>query len=233
MLIVSDISAIAELAHKHKIILIVDNTFMTPYFQNPVSLGADISMHSATKYMGGHSDVVSGAAMLNDEELHEKIKFNQNAIGAIASPFDSYLVLRGLKTLGIRMEKHQKNAFDIAEFLLKHPKVKSVNYPGLKKHPQHSLAKKQTSGFGGMLTFEIKGGLSDAKKLLSRMKVFALAESLGGVESLIELPAIMTHSSLPKKDRLDIGITDTLVRVSVGIEESADLIADLKQALEK
>ena len=233
LLIVSDIKAIAEAAHKHKILLVVDNTFMTPYFQNPLDLGADISMHSATKYMGGHSDVVSGAVMLNNDELYEKIKFTQNAIGAIASPFDSYLVLRGLKTLGVRMEKHQQNAMQIAKMLEKHPKVNRVIYPGLADHLQYKTSISQCSGFGGMITFELKGNLQKAKKFLSYLKVFSLAESLGGVESLIELPSIMTHSSLTKKDRESLGITDTMIRVSVGIEDTEDLLNDFKQALNK
>ena len=233
LLIVSDIKAIADLAHKHEILFVVDNTFMTAYFQNPLDLGADISLHSATKYMGGHSDVVSGALMLNDDTLYEKIKYYQNAIGAIASPFDSYLVLRGLKTLGVRMEKHQHNALEIAKFLESHKNVKKVIYPGLKDHPQYTLSKKQTKGLGGMLSFELKGNLASAKKFLKNLKLIALAESLGGVESLIELPAIMTHSSVPKKDRQELGITDTLIRLSVGIEDTNDLINDIKQALEK
>jgi cystathionine gamma-lyase len=233
LLIVSNIKAIADLAHKHNIILAVDNTFLTPYFQNPLSLGADISLHSSTKYMGGHSDVVSGAIMLNDKDLYEKIQFNQNAIGAIASPFDSYLVLRGLKTLGVRMEKHQHNAMEIAKFLESHKKVQKVIYPGLKSHPQYALSKLQTKGFGGMVTFELKGNLSAAKKFLKNLKLISLAESLGGVESLIELPAIMTHSSVPAKDRKELGITDTLIRLSIGIEDTSDLINEIKQALEK
>lgn len=227
-----DIEAIAEIAKKRNIITVIDNTFMSPYFQNPLDLGADIVVHSTTKYLGGHSDVVGGAIMLSDEEFYNKIKFNQNAIGAVPSPFDCFLVLRGMKTLAVRMERHAYNAQKIAEYLESHPKVKRVYFPGLTTHAQHRLAKKQMSGFGGMLSFEINGGVEDAKAFLKRLKIFALAESLGGVESLIEHPAIMTHASIPIKDREKIGITNTLIRISVGLEALDDLIADLKRALE-
>jgi cystathionine gamma-lyase len=227
-----DIRAISEIGKANDIVTVVDNTFMSPYFQNPLDLGADIALHSTTKYLGGHSDVVGGAIMLSDEELYSKIKFNQNAVGAVPSPFDCFLVLRGIKTLAIRMEKHNYNAQRIAEFLESHPKIKEVHYPGLKSHPQHDLARKQMSGFGGVLSFELNANLKGVKAFLKRFKLFALAESLGGVESLIEHPALMTHASIPRKEREKIGITDTLIRVSVGIEDVEDLIADLKQALD-
>lgn len=227
-----DIKAISEIGTANDVITVVDNTFMSPYFQNPLDLGADIALHSTTKYLGGHSDAVGGAVMLSNEELHSKIEFNQNAIGAIPSPFDCFLVLRGIKTLAVRMERHNYNAQKIAEFLESHLRVKKVIYPGLKSHPQHALAGKQMSGFGGMLSFELNANLKGVKAFLERFKLFALAESLGGVESLIEHPALMTHASMPKKEREKIGITDSLIRVSVGIEDVEDLIADLKQALD-
>jgi cystathionine gamma-lyase len=227
-----DIKAISEIGKAHNIITVVDNTFMSPYFQNPLDLGADVALHSTTKYLGGHSDVVGGAIMLSNEELYGKIKFNQNAIGAVPSPFDCFLVLRGIKTLAIRMEKHNCNAQEIAEFLESQPKVKKVHYPGLKSHPQHDLAKKQMSGFGGILSFELNANLKGVKAFLKKFKLFALAESLGGVESLIEHPALMTHASIPREEREKIGISDSLIRVSVGIEDLEDLIADFKQALD-
>jgi cystathionine gamma-lyase len=227
-----DIRALAKIAKEHDIITVVDNTFASPYFQNPLDLGADIVLHSTTKYLGGHSDVVGGAVMLSDDDLYGKLKFNQNAIGTVPSPFDSYLVLRGIKTLAVRMERHDENGRIIAEYLAGHPKVAHVNYPGLKSHPQHALAEKQMSGCGGMISFELKGDLATAKKFLERCRIFALAESLGGVESLIEHPARMTHASVPTKEREKIGITDSLIRLSVGIEDAEDLIADLEQALE-
>jgi len=228
-----DIKAIAEIAKDRDIITVADNTFASPYFQKPLDLGADIVVHSATKYLSGHSDVVGGAIMLSNEEIYEKLKFAQNAVGAILNPFDCYLVLRGIKTLSIRMEKHQYNAMKIAKFLEQHKKVKKVYYPGLKSHPQYELAKKQMSGFSGMLSFEINGKLKDAKKFLESLKIFLLAESLGGVESLIEHPATMTHASIPKEEIEKIGIGDNLIRVSVGIEDVEDLIWDLEQALSK
>lgn len=228
-----DIKAISEIGKSRNIITVVDNTFMTPYFQNPIELGADIVLHSTTKYIGGHSDVVGGAIMLSNEELFSKLKFHQNAMGAVPSPFDCFLVMRGIKTLAIRMERHNYNAQKIAEFLEHHQRIRKVNYPGLKSHPQHELAERQTSGFGGMLSFEMKGNLKDVKAFLQKTKIFELAESLGGVESLIEHPSLMTHASIPKKEREKIGISDNLVRVSVGIEDAEDLTADLEQALEK
>jgi cystathionine gamma-lyase len=226
-----DIRAVSHITRRHKIPLVVDNTFLSPYFQTPLNLGADIVVHSSTKYIGGHSDVLGGSVMLSEPLLYEKIKYHQNAIGAVLSPFDSYLTMRGIKTLQLRMQRHNQNAIEIAEFLNQHPKINKVIYPGLKSHPQHQLAKQQTSGFGGIVSFEIKGTISEATNFLEHLSIFALAESLGGVESLIELPALMTHASVSKESREKIGITDTLIRISVGIEDSKDLINDLKQAL--
>lgn len=226
-----DIIAISKIARDNNILVVVDNTFATPYFQKPLELGVDIVVHSTTKYLNGHSDSVGGAIILNDKKLYEQLKFNQNAAGAILSPFDSFLVLRGIKTLAIRMREHEKNALRIAEFLEAHPKVNRVIYPGLRTHPQYELAKKQMTGFSGMLSFEIKGDLKSATTFLEKLKIFALAESLGGVESLIEIPALMTHSSVLEVERRKIGITDTLIRMSVGIEDCEDLIEDLDQAL--
>ena len=226
-----DIKEISEIGKEKNIITVIDNTFMSPYFQKPLDLGADIVIHSTTKYLGGHSDVVGGAIMLSNQKLFESLLFNQNSIGAVPSPFDCYLVLRGIKTLAVRMQRHAYNAQKIAEYLEHHPKVKKVYYPGLPSHPQHDLAKKQMSGFGGMLSFEIDGTLTDAKIFLKRLKIFAVAESLGGVESLIELPALMSHASIPAKEREKLGISDTLIRVSVGLEDVEDLIDDLENAL--
>lgn len=231
LLKIYDISKIAKISKRNKSLLMVDNTFLSPYFQNPLNLGADIVLHSTTKYINGHCDSIGGAIMLNNKKLHEKLKFNQNAIGAILSPFDSYLILRGIKTLSLRMEKHEQSALIIAEFLESHSKVTKVYYPGLKSHPQHDLSRKQMSGFGGMISFEIGGGIKAASKFLSKLKIFALAESLGGVESLIEHPALMTHASISEEDRKKIGISDGLIRVSVGLEDINDLLDDLKQAL--
>lgn len=228
-----DIKSISEIAHKHNLIVVVDNTFMSSYFQQPLALGADIVMHSMTKYLNGHSDSVGGALMLSDEEVYEKIKFTQNAAGAILSPFDSFLILRGTKTLAARMQAHERNAIRIAKFLESHSKVRMVIYPGLESHPQHQLAKSQMSGFGGMLSFELDSGIEDAKKFVENLKYFAVAESLGGVESLIELPAVMTHASVPKEERQKIGLADELIRISVGIENGDDLIEDLQGAFEK
>ncbi len=228
----SDIHEIAGIAHDAGVPVIVDNTFASPYFQQPLALGADIVVHSTTKYINGHSDSVGGAVMLSDEDLFQKIRYNQNAAGAILSPFDSFLVARGIKTLALRMERHGKNALAIARYLEGHEKVREVYYPGLPSHPQHALAKKQMSGFSGMLSFELKGGKTGARQFLKNLHLFALAESLGGVESLIEHPATMTHASIPKKDREKVGVKDSLVRVSAGIENVEDLIADLGQALE-
>ncbi len=231
MLKLMDIQKLAAIAHKRGVKVIVDNTFMSPYFQRPLELGADVVLHSITKYMNGHSDVVGGILALNDDELKERLAFVQNAVGAVPGPWDCFLVMRGLKTLHVRMERHAQNAMKVAEFLSAHPKIERVIYPGLKSHPQHELARKQMSGFGGMITFFIKGGLPEARTFLERVKLFTLAESLGGVESLIEHPAIMTHASIPAETRKQLGIHDNLVRISAGIEEAEDLIGDLKQAL--
>lgn len=230
LLKITDIQAVTAIAKKVKALTVVDNTFMSPYFQNPLVLGADFVLHSMTKYINGHSDVVGGCIMLNDSEMHKKLFTLQNSIGPSQSPFDSWLVLRGLKTLAIRMEAHQKNAMAVAQYLEKHPKVERVVYPGLKSHPQHAIAKKQMLGFGGMITFFLKGDIKKSKKFLENVKIFALAESLGGVESLIEHPAIMTHASVPKKVRESIGLSDNLIRLSVGIEHVQDLIDDLEEA---
>ncbi|MDH4467498.1 MAG: PLP-dependent aspartate aminotransferase family protein [Bacteriovoracaceae bacterium] len=231
MLKISDVQKIAALCKAHDCLLCVDNTFMSPYFQRPLTLGADIVMHSITKYINGHSDVVGGCLMTNRKDLYEKLWFLQNATGPSQSPFDSWLVLRGLKTLSVRMERHAQNAQKIAEMLAKHTKIEKVYYPGLPEHPGHEIAKKQMSGFGGMITFVVKGGLTPAKQVLSKVKLFSLAESLGGVESLIEHPAIMTHASVPADQRAKLGISDGLLRISVGIEDVEDLIKDLDNAL--
>lgn len=226
----ADIKALSKIAKAKNILVVVDNTFMSPYFQKPIELGADIVVHSATKYIGGHSDMVGGVAVMNDLQLAERMQFLSNSMGGIQGPFDSFLALRSLKTLPIRMKAHAENAMKIADFLEAHPLVEKVVYPGLKSHPQHALAKEQMTGFGGMITFFIKGGFDSAKKFLESVQVFALAESLGGVESLIEHPAIMTHASVPPEQRKILGIDDSLIRLSVGIEDCDDLLADLKQA---
>ena len=233
LLKISDIAAVSALAKKAKALVVVDNTFMSPFFQNPLDQGADIVLHSMTKFINGHSDVVGGAMMFNSDEIREKIFFYQNAIGPCHSPFDSWLVLRGIKTLAIRMKAHEQNAFKISNFLENHPKVEKVVYPGLKSHPQYELAKKQMKGFGGMITFFLKGGINESRRFLENVKLFALAESLGGVESLVDHPAIMTHASIPKAVREQLGIHDNLIRLSVGIEDSDDLIADLEHAFSK
>ena len=232
MLQISDIKAICNSAHLVGAKVVVDNTFMSPYFQNPLDLGADMVMHSLTKYINGHSDVLGGAIMLNDSAQYEKLWYLQNSIGPSQSPFDSWLVLRGVKTLSVRMRTHEENAINIADFLTEHPNVEKVIYPGLESHPQHELAKSQMNGFGGMLSLYIKGGLSESSKFLKQLSLFTLAESLGGVESLIEHPAIMTHASVPVEERNELGITDNFIRISVGIEDIDDLKADLKQALD-
>jgi len=230
MLKISDLRAIASAAKSIGAITVVDNTFMSPYFQNPLDLGCDISYHSMSKYINGHSDVVAGAIMTNNKEIYDKIWYYQNSIGPSQSPFDSWLVLRGVKTLSIRMQRHQENAIKVANYLESHPMVESVVYPGLKSHPQYEIGRSQMSGFGGMITFFIKGGLENSRTFLETLKIFMLAESLGGVESLVEHPAIMTHASIPKEERDKIGISDNLVRLSVGIEELEDLIEDLEAA---
>ncbi|MBY0553370.1 cystathionine gamma-synthase [bacterium] len=229
----TDISAVVKIAKQKNILVVVDNTFMSPYFQRPLELGADIVVHSATKYIGGHSDMVGGVAVTNDAKIAEKIGFLSNSMGGVQGAFDSFLALRSLKTLPIRMKAHAENAIKVAEFLQAHPMVEKVVYPGLKSHPQHELAKKQMTGFGGMITFFIKGGLPASRKFLESVQVFALAESLGGVESLIEHPAIMTHASVPADQRKKLGIDDSLIRLSVGIEDVDDLLSDLKQAFEQ
>ncbi len=231
LLKLSDIQTLSQLAHERSITVAVDNTFASPYLQQPILLGADIALHSTTKYINGHSDSVGGAIMLSDSQLHKQLRFFQNAAGAILSPFDSFLTLRGIKTLAVRMEKHSSNAMEIAEFLSSHQKVKSTIYPGLPSHPQHELAKRQMMGFGGIISFEIQGGLPSARKFLSSLELFHLAESLGGVESLAEHPASMTHASVPASARKKLGITDSLIRLSVGIEDVPDLIDDLNSAL--
>jgi len=229
----ADIAAIAKITKESNILFAVDNTFATPYLQRPIDLGADIVMHSATKYLGGHSDVISGALIIKDAELGEKMHFLQFATGATLGPQDSYLVLRGIKTLHLRMERHCENGQKVAEYLEKHPAIKSVYYPGLESHPFYDIAKKQMQGgFGGMVSFTFKSGAkADAVKFLESLKVFTLAESLGGVESLANHPALMTHASIPEDKRKEIGITDDLVRLSVGVEDADDLIADIEQAL--
>ncbi len=231
LLKLSDIAAVSQIAHEHKAYVVVDNTFMTPYFQKPLSLGADIVVHSATKYLGGHSDVIGGALITNDRSIYETMKFHQKSVGAVPGPFDCWLTLRGLKTLSVRMQAHQANAIQLAEMLNQHPAVEKVFYPGLSSHPQHELARRQMTGFGGMISFVVKGGLEASRRLLEATKLFFLAESLGGVESLIEHPAMMTHASIPPERRREMGIDDGLIRISVGIETYEDLQADLATAL--
>lgn len=233
---IADIKEISSVVKKNKpsILVAVDNTFATPYLQRPLDLGADIVMHSATKYLGGHSDLVMGALMVNNDKLAKELHFIQFAAGAIAGPMDAFLALRGLKTLHVRMQRHCENGMAIARYLLSHPKVKEVYYPGLQKHPNHSIAKKQMDAFGGMVSFKLKDESKQATfTFLESTKIFTLAESLGGVESLVNHPVTMTHASIPKTERLKIGITDSLIRLSVGIEEKSDLIKDLEQALNK
>jgi cystathionine gamma-lyase len=227
-----DLERVASIARKRGILSAADNTFASPYVQNPLEYGIDLVVHSTTKYLNGHSDMVGGVAVVGDNaELADKMKFLQNAVGAIQGPFDSFLALRGLKTLALRMERHCTSALMIAEWLERHPKVKRVFYPGLASHPQHALAKKQMRAFGGMISAELVGTLDDSRRFLERCRLFALAESLGGVESLIEHPALMTHGSVPAEVRATLGITDTLVRLSVGVEDADDLTADLSAAL--
>ncbi|WP_093228103.1 bifunctional cystathionine gamma-lyase/homocysteine desulfhydrase [Thermoflavimicrobium dichotomicum] len=230
LLKVSDIAAIGELCRARDLLLIVDNTFLTPYWQNPIELGADIVIHSATKYLGGHSDVVAGIVVTKDEELGEQLHFLQNSIGGVIGPFDAWLLLRGLKTLGLRMKQHEESARQIAQFLDQHPRVKKVYYPGLPTHPGHELAARQARGFGGMISFDVGSG-EQAEKVMERVRYFTLAESLGAVESLISVPARMTHASIPPEKRAELGITDGLIRISVGIEDLGDLLDDLDRAL--
>jgi cystathionine beta-lyase/cystathionine gamma-synthase len=230
---VVDIHAVSALAHARGAIVAVDNTFASPYCQRPLERGADVVHYSTTKYLGGHSDVVGGALILSDDALHERLRFLQNALGGVPGPFDSWLVLRGLKTLALRMRQHSANAMEVACWLEQHPRVRRVYYPGLASHPQHALARAQMmGGFGGMLSFEVVGGVEAAREVARRTRLFTLAESLGGVESLIELPALMTHASLPPERRAEIGIDDGLIRLSVGIEAVEDLRADLARALD-
>ena len=233
MMKIIDIRAYTELAKEGQLISLVDNTFASPYLQNPLDLGADIVMHSATKYLGGHSDVVMGALMMNDDSLYERLAFITNSCGPVPGPQDSFLVLRGLKTLHLRMEAHCLNGKKVAEFLRSHPKVGKVYWPGFDDHPNHLVAKSQMRGFGGMISFTLKNdSFENATRLACATMVFSLAESLGGVESLIGHPASMTHASIPKEERMKIGITDSLLRLSVGVEDGDDLVNDLKQALE-
>jgi cystathionine beta-lyase/cystathionine gamma-synthase len=232
LLRITDIKGAAEIAREHKALCLVDNTFASPYFQRPLSLGADLVLHSTTKYLGGHADIVGGALCLNEEGLYDRLKFLQNAAGAIPSPFDCFLTLRGLKTLAVRMREHEKNATRIADFLQGHPRVRRVYYPGLPDHPRHEIACAQMDGFSGMVAFEVRGGLAEARSVLGRLKIFKIAESLGGVESLVELPAIMTHASIPKAERRKAGLDEGLIRLSVGIEDVEDLIADLTAAMD-
>ncbi len=228
-----DLEMAVAFAKKHKLLSVADNTFATPCNQKPLNFGVDIVVHSITKYIGGHSDIIGGVVAVNDSELADRLKFIQNSTGGILGPFDSFLALRGVKTLDVRMARHINSAMKIAQWLEKHPKIEKVYYPGLASHPQHDLAKKQMQGFGGMVTAIMKGDLEASRRMLSACKVFTLAESLGGVESLIEHPAIMTHASIPKEEREKLGISDGLIRLSIGIEDVDDLIADLNAALDK
>ncbi len=226
-----DIQAVAAIAHRHHILLVVDNTFSSPYFQQPLNLGADIVLHSTTKYINGHSDIIGGVVVTSNEEVYQSLKFHQNAAGAIPGPMDAWLTLRGVKTLAVRMRQHEENAQSVARFLEEHPPVEKVYYPGLLSHPDYQLAKRQMKGFGGMVSFQFKGTLADVDKVIRRFKVFSFAESLGGVESLVCHPVTMTHGSIPKEIREARGLTDTLLRLSIGIEDIEDLLVDLEQAL--
>ncbi len=237
LLKIVDIKVISEIAHQHNLIVTVDNTFATPYNQRPLTLGADIVIHSLTKYLAGHSDIIGGAVVVNNEELYEKLKFTRTATGAVLSPFDSWLTLRGIRTLHVRMEKHNYNAMKIAEYLNEHNKIEKVYYPGLKEHPGHEIARRQMitpkgePGFGGMISFKVKGGLKEATKFLESLKIITLAVSLGGVESLIHAPVTGIYRHVPKEEVAKLGITENFIRFSVGIEDVEDLIADLDQAL--
>lgn len=226
-----DIQSVATLAHQKNLLVVVDNTFASPYFQQPLKLGADIVVHSTTKYINGHSDIIGGALVTSNEEVYQAIKFYQNAAGGVPGPFDSWLTLRGIKTLAVRMRQHEANALAVARFLHEHPRVEKVYYPGLPSHPDHELAKRQMSGFGGMVSFQFKGTYADVAQMVRRFRVFALAESLGGIESLVCHPASMTHGSIPREIREARGLTDTLLRLSVGIEDIEDILSDLEQAL--
>lgn len=231
LLKITDIKGASEIAKKHNLLTIVDNTFSTPYWQTPIALGADIVLHSATKYIGGHSDVVAGLAVVNSAKLGEELHFVQNSTGGVLGPQDSWLLIRGIRTLGVRMEEHEENTKKIVEFLQNHPAVRKVYYPGIESHPNHAIAKEQAKGFGGMVSFDV-GSEENADKLLSKVKYFTLAESLGAVESLISVPAKMTHASIPADRRAELGIGDGLVRISVGLEDVEDLIEDLEQGLQ-
>jgi cystathionine beta-lyase len=232
MMSIIDIKAVSKIAKKHKVLLAVDNTFATPYLQVPLDLGADIIMHSATKYLGGHSDVVVGALIVNDKELADQLYFIQKASGAVCGPMDSFLTLRGIKTLHVRMQRHCENGKAVAEYLRNNPKIEKVFWPGFEDHPNHDIAKSQMKDFGGMISFIPKGGsYEDAIKIVEKLQLFTLAESLGGVESLAGHPASMTHASIPKEEREKSGVVDSLIRLSIGIEDQSDLIADLEQAI--
>ncbi len=231
LLKITDLRLASEIAHRHGVLVCVDNTFATPYLQNPLDLGADLVVHSTTKYLGGHSDVVGGAIATNREDLYERLAFFQNAVGAVPGPLDCFLVLRGIKTLALRMRKHCENARAIAQYLKGHPRVERVYYPGLPEHEGHTIALRQMRDFGGMVSFEVKGGVENALRVATGTRLFALAESLGGVESLIEVPALMTHASVPPEERERAGLKDGLIRLSVGIEDPQDLITDLDTAL--
>jgi len=232
LLTVCDIAAIAELAHQHKARLAVDNTFASPYLQQPLRLGADIVIHSTTKYLGGHSDVIGGALVLNDEALYQELKFLQNAVGAVPGPLDCFLVLRGSKTLAVRMRQHCDNALQLARHLAAHPEVRQLAYPGLESSPYHALASRQMRAYGGMISLELQGGVERNIRFTTQTKLFALAESLGGVESLVGLPTVMTHASIPPAQRQQAGLPDALVRLSVGLEDIEDLIEDVDRAIE-
>ena len=226
-----DVSAVSAIAHAHGALVVVDNTFMSPLFQRPLALGADIVVHSATKYLGGHSDTISGVLVVDREDLRDRLAYLQNAVGGVPGPMDAWLVLRGLKTLAVRMREHERNAVAVARFLEGHARVQRVYYPGLAGHPQHALARRQMQGFGGMVSFELQGGLSAARRAVERLRIFTLAESLGGVESLVEVPAVMTHASIPEPVRRKHGVPEGLIRLSVGLEDVQDLISDLDRAL--
>ncbi|MFB7638483.1 bifunctional cystathionine gamma-lyase/homocysteine desulfhydrase [Peribacillus butanolivorans] len=230
LLKITDLESVSKIANANGLLTIVDNTFSTPYWQNPLNLGADIVLHSATKYLGGHSDVVAGLVAVNDEKLGNDLHFIQNSTGGVLGPQDSWLLMRGMKTLGIRMEEHEKNTFQIVRFLTEHKGVSKIYYPGLENHPNHDIAKKQSRGFGGMVSFDV-GSAEKAERVLEKVKYFTLAESLGAVESLISVPALMTHASIPANRRAELGITDGLIRISVGLEDAEDLVEDLEQAL--
>ncbi len=232
LLKIIDIKKLSEISKSNKLLLAVDNTFASPYFQRPLSLGADIVVHSTTKYISGHSDIIGGAVVTSDKQIYENLKFYQNAAGAVPGPWDCWLVLRGLKTLAVRMKEHGKNAMFLAGYLEKHPKVRRVFYPGLKNHEGYLVAKDQMQGYGGIISFEINGGFENVEKFISGLKLFTLGESLGGVESLVCYPAKMTHASIPLKEREKLGIKDNLIRLSVGIEDKTDLLKDLMQSLE-